>query len=185
LNQEFQATGGQRAPAVSRSALLRRYRTVLVLFIVGLVLSGVTAFPLLTEMRLLAAWLGIENAADYQNLTGLQRWIAYVLFGLEQTNARFPFLAYGTDWLAFGHLCIAVFFVRPLLKPLESDWVLTCGLLCCAGVVPLALIAGHVRGIPLYWRLIDCSFGVLGALPLLYCLQLTRRIRAEAANSVS
>jgi hypothetical protein len=103
--------------------------------------------------------------------------MAYVLYGLEQTSARFPFIAYGTDWLAFGHLAIAVFFIRPLFKPLESDWVLQCGLILCAGVIPLALIAGQVRGIPLYWRLIDCSFGVFGTLPLLYCLMLSRRMR--------
>jgi hypothetical protein len=36
-------------------------------------------------------------------------------------------------------------------------------------VVPLALIAGAVRGIPLGWRLLDCSFGVVGCLPLLVC----------------
>lgn len=156
---------------------LFRYRLSLGLFVVGLILSGVTAFPLLTELRLLASWLGISNAADYPNLAGLQHWIAYVLFGLEQTYFRFPFIGYGTDWLAFGHLCIAVFFIRPFSKPLESDWVLKCGLVCCAAVIPLALIAGQVRGIPLYWRLIDCSFGVLGAFPLLYCLRLTRRMR--------
>ena len=159
---------------------LLRYRIVLGFFVVGLILSGLTAFPLLTELRLLASWLGIANAADYQHLTGLQHWIAYVLFALEENSIRFPFLAYGTDWLAFGHLSIAVFFIRPLFKPLESDWVLKCGLLCCAGVIPLALIAGQVRGIPLYWRLIDCSFGILGALPLLYCLKLSRQMRGGA-----
>lgn len=159
--------------------LLRRYRLVLGSFIIGLILSGITAFPLLTELRLLAAWLGIVNPADFASLTGLQHWIAYVLYGLEETHARFPFLAYGTDWLAFGHLCIAVFFIRPLWKPLESDWVLRCGLICCAAVIPLALIAGQVRDIPLYWRLIDCAFGVFGALPLLYCLRLTQRMRCS------
>lgn len=159
-------------------SLLFSYRLVLGLFIAGLILSGVTAFPLLAELRLLALWLGIANPADYASLTGLHHWIAYALFGLEQTNAEFPFLACGTDWLAFGHLCIAVFFVRPLFKPLESDWVFKCGLVCCAAVIPLALIAGQVRGIPLYWRLIDCTFGVLGALPLLYCLKLSRQMRS-------
>jgi hypothetical protein len=56
--------------------------------------------------------------------------------------------------------------------------VLRVGLVACAGVIPLALICGPIRGIPFYWRLIDCSFGVFGALPLLYCLSLTRRMRA-------
>ena len=167
-------------PVATNPALLLRYRLVLGFFVIGLILSGLTAFPLLTELRLLASWLGITNPADYANLTGLQHWIAHVLFGLEQTAAHFPFLAYGTDWLAFGHLCIAVFFIRPLFRPLESDWVLQCGLVCCAGVIPLALVAGQVRGIPLYWRMIDSSFGVLGAIPLLYCLRLTRQMRAAA-----
>ena len=161
------------------SPLLLRYRLSLGLFIVGLVLSGLTAFPLLSELRLLASLLGIDSPERYADYHGLRHWIAYVLFGLEQTDARFPFLAYGTDWLAFGHLCIAVFFIRPLFKPLESDWVLKCGLICCVAVIPLALIAGQVRGIPLYWRLIDCSFGVLGAIPLLYCLKLTRQAKRD------
>jgi hypothetical protein len=34
-------------------------------------------------------------------------------------------------------------------------------------VLPLAWIAGPLRGIPVGWRLIDCSFGVL-AFPLLW-----------------
>jgi len=33
-------------------------------------------------------------------------------------------------------------------------------------VIPTALIAGGLRGIPHWWRLIDCSFGVLGIMPL-------------------
>jgi hypothetical protein len=162
--------------------LLFRYRLSLGLFIVGLILSGVTAFPLLTELRLLASCLGVTNAADYAQLTGLSHWIARVLHALEYNQAHFPFLAYGTDWLAFGHLCIAVFFIRPLFTPLESDWVLKCGLICCAAVIPLAFIAGHVRGIPIYWRLIDCSFGIVGALPLWYCLTLTRQANREPST---
>jgi hypothetical protein len=46
----------------------------------------------------------------------------------------------------------------------------------CAAVFPLALICGEIRGIPLYWRLIDCSFGLFGAIPLLYCLKLVREM---------
>jgi hypothetical protein len=33
-------------------------------------------------------------------------------------------------------------------------------------VIPLAFIAGPIRGIPFYWKCIDCSFGVLGIIPL-------------------
>lgn len=158
-------------------ALVFRYRVALLLFMAGLIGSGLTAFPLLTEIRILSGLLGIEDPARYRELTGLAHWIAFVHLGLEETYARFPFFGYGTDWLAFGHLASAAFFLRPLFRPLDSDWVLRTGLGICAAVIPVALIAGQVRGIPLTWRLVDCSFGLLGAIPLLYCLKLTRQMR--------
>ena len=93
----------------------------------------------------------------------------HVSEALSITNANFPFLAYGTDWLAFAHLVIAVGFVGPYIDPIRNRWVVTFGLIACAGVLPLALIAGPIRGIPLPWRLVDCSFGIFGAIPLLLC----------------
>ena len=45
-----------------------------------------------------------------------------------------------------------------------------------AGVILLALVCGPVRSIPFFWTLIDCSFGIIGAIPLLYCLRLSRKI---------
>lgn len=158
-------------------SLVFRYRVALGLFLLGLVFSGLTAFPLLTEIRVLSSLLGINDPSKYADYTGLVHWIAYVQLGLERTYVVFPFFGYGTDWLAFGHLASAAFFVRPFFKPLDSDWVLKTGLVICASVVPLALIAGQVRGIPLYWRLVDSSFGIFGSLPLGYCLHLTRQMR--------
>jgi hypothetical protein len=96
-------------------------------------------------------------------------WIERVYVALSTTSAVYPFLAYGTDWLAFAHLVIAAAFIGPYIDPVRNKWAITFGLVACAGVIPLALIAGSMRGIPLPWRLIDCSFGVLGSVPLLIC----------------
>jgi hypothetical protein len=150
------------------------YRLTLGFFIFALVMSGVTAFPLLTEIRLVSKALGISDPAAYASLTGLQQWFGFVHHGLEETYAKFPFIGYGTDWLAFGHIVIAMFFVGPWRDPMANRWVLKVGLLACACVLPLAWIAGEVRSIPWMWRWIDCSFGIFGALPLLLCLRLTR-----------
>jgi hypothetical protein len=160
------------ASATMDAWTLRRIRLVLSLFIAGLVLSGITAFPLEWELGLLARWLDADLAAPEGSL---RWWIARVHDALTQTGARYSFLAYGTDWLAFGHLIIALFFIGPWRDPVANAWVLRVGLVACAGVIPFALICGGVRGIPIYWRLIDCAFGVFGALPLLYVLQLIRR----------
>ncbi len=155
------------------------YRISLGLFIAGLILSGLTAFPLLSELALLCRWLGIDDATTYKTFSGFRRWIAFVLFGLQKTYASFPFIGYGTDWLAFGHLIIAMFFIGPFRDPVPNAWVLRVGLVACAAVVPLALACGAIRGIPLAWRLLDCSFGIVGAIPLLWCLHLTKKLSAE------
>ena len=55
-------------------------------------------------------------------------------------------------------------------------------MIACGGVIPLAMICGLLRGIPLYWRFIDCSFSILGVIPLIYCLRLLPRIEAERSS---
>lgn len=159
---------------MNEARLRRRVRVWLWVFIVGLVLSGVTAFPLVHEVGWLVrgtAWLGAPGWAP-----GLFGWLVRVRNGLEATAGAYPFLAYGTDWLAFAHLVIAAAFLGPLMDPVRNKWVFQFGLIGCAGVVPLALIAGAVRGIPVYWRMIDCSFGVFGCVPLLLCLSYVNRL---------
>jgi len=148
---------------------LRRVRIWLGVFVTGLVFSGLTAFPLAAELRWLTALLHQDRLEQAAQSTGLLAWIERVNSALAATNAQYPFLAYGTDWLAFAHLVIAVAFIGPLIDPVRNRWVVTFGLIACAGVIPLALIAGEVRGIPFAWRLIDCSFGVVGSVLLLMC----------------
>jgi len=148
---------------------IRRIRIWLAIFIVALLVSGITAFPLETELGLLDSILHAGSIQPIAEHIHLLQWIDLVEEGLRATNAKYPFLAYGTDWLAFAHLVIAALFIGPFIDPVRNEWVITFGLIACAGVLPLALIAGPLRGIPLPWRLVDCSFGVLGSIPLLVC----------------
>ena len=158
------------------SRLLIRIRIWLVLFIVGLILSGITAFPLERETGVLNRIFAVAPSAPAGGEPALHGWLRRVHEGIAQTNREYPFMAYGTDWLAFAHLVIAVVFLGPLLDPVRNKWVLVFGVIACVGVLPLALIAGPIRGIPPYWRLIDCSFGIIGAIPLLICLRYVRQI---------
>jgi hypothetical protein len=153
---------------------LFRIRLVLAVFMVGLVLSGVTAFPLLHELELLGRLIGLAPQSSPPTCCGLQLWIAKVRDALRVLHAQYPFLAYGTDWLAFAHITIAVFFVPVFIDPLKNSANLWCGVAACIGVFPLALICGAIREIPLYWRLIDCSFGFFGIIPLLYVINAIR-----------
>jgi hypothetical protein len=145
--------------------LLRRIRLVLGLFVVALVLSGATAFALPWEVRLLNDRFGVGTATD-DALPGMAGWLARVGEALDAVDRDYPFLLYGTDWLAFAHLVIAVAFIGPLRDPVKNLWVIDFGMIACAAVIPLALLCGPIRGIPFWWQLIDCSFGVVGIVPL-------------------
>jgi hypothetical protein len=132
---------------------MRSVRFLLLLVIAGLAVSGATAIPLATELKLLAQWI------DHP-------WIIKVRDGLLDTYAKYPFIGYGTDWLAFGHFVLAIAFIGPWRDPVKNVWVIEFGMIACVLLIPFALIMGQVRGIPLGWRLIDCCFGVFGFIPL-------------------
>lgn len=145
--------------------LERRVRAILIFFIVALLVSGLTAFPLEWELGILDRLAGPESpVADLW--PSLSAWVHRVHTGLQETYHEYPFIAYGTDWLAFAHIVIAVAFWGPIKDPVRNLWVVEFGIIACVLVLPLALICGPIRGIPLFWRLIDCSFGVFGIVPL-------------------
>lgn len=157
---------------------LKLVRVLLIGFMVGLLISGITAFPLTAEVHALVRSMGAEPGVHYSGLLG---WLVRVDEALTVTDAQFPFLAYGTDWLAFAHVVIAALFIGPLRDPVRNLWVIRWGQFACLAVIPLALICGEIRGIPFYWRLIDCSFGVIGIIPLTVCARIISRMERSVS----
>lgn len=160
--------------STDETRLRRRIRFWLILFIVGLALSGLTAFPLVSEVGLLHRILNAMGMERWFPAGG--EWIERVDRALIETDRNHPFLFYGTDWLAFAHLVIAIAFIGPLRDPVKNVWVIQFGMIACVAVLPLALIAGPIRGIPFWWRLIDCSFGVIGIVPLWLVYRYTKQL---------
>ncbi|MBV4355733.1 hypothetical protein [Pinibacter aurantiacus] len=149
----------------SLKASIRRW---IVFFVITLILSGATAFALESEL----AWLCTVIPKDIHLFFFIQK--CYV--AIKDMNAQYPFLAYGYDWLAFAHIVIAVAFIGPYRDPVKNIWIIQFGCIACILIWPTAFIAGHVRQIPLYWKLIDCSFGVIGLVPLLICYKKIKRL---------
>jgi hypothetical protein len=152
----------------SAPGLKRRLHFLTWVFILGLFLSGATAIPLQKEVHWLATVSGVHGSAS-----GFTQWFWRVRQALDDTAANQPFLFYGTDWLAFGHFVIAIVFIGALRDPVRNRWLYDFGLIACALVIPFALVFGGWRGIPLWWRLIDCSFALFGAIPLWFCRKWT------------
>ena len=149
----------------------RLIRILIAFFMLGLIASGISAIPLQWELGLLNQWYGTASFMQ-DTWPSLAEWISRVNAGVQNGYGQYPYLAYGTDWLAFGHVAIALSFIGVLRDPKRNIWVVEFGMIACMLVIPWAVIFGWLRGIPPFWTLIDMSFGVLGIIPLWWARRL-------------
>ena len=152
-------------------------RWLLGFFIITLFLSGLTAIPVESELSFLLRF--------FPSTSGMHHWLSKVLAAYCEVNAAHPFLLYGYDWLAFAHFVLAILFVGPYMDPVKNIWVIQFGLLACVLILPWAFIAGTLRGIPFGWQLIDCSFGVFGAIPLWICYRKAKQLSLYNPHSLN
>ena len=156
---------------MNRMQPIRLVRMLLLFFIIILFLSGLTAIPVDAELSFLLKFFDDDSL--------VHQWLQKVLHAYREVNENHPFLLYGYDWLAFAHFVLAILFIGPYRDPVKNIWVIEFGLIACVLIIPLAFIAGPLRGIPLEWSLIDCSFGVFGFIPLWICYVKTKQISSN------
>ena len=133
---------------------LKSTKRLLMVFILCLFLSGLSAIPVHTELAILEQ--------IFSRTAWINSWLNKVHVAYNDVSTQYPFLFYGYDWLAFAHFVLAILFIGPYRDPIRNIWVIQFGLIACVLVIPFAFMAGHFREIPIGWRLIDCSFGILG-----------------------
>lgn len=150
---------------------------MIVVFVITLILSGVTAFPVYTELK----WITERELFPADSLIGA--WLLKVWHGVSDVNNEHSFLFYGYDWLAFAHIVIGLAFIGPYKDPVKNIWVIDWAILACICVIPLAVIAGPIRGIPWFHILIDCAFGIIGIVPLLITRKWIKQLESiESGN---
>jgi hypothetical protein len=137
---------------------LKQIRRMVSVFIILLLLSGITAFPLISEVKFLMTYIDVFPSFFHP-------WIIRIYESVMSTP---DVVLYGTDWLAFAHIIISLFFVGVYIDPVRNKFIIDIGIVACFAIFPLAFICGPIRNIPFYHQLIDCSFGALGMIPLYY-----------------
>jgi hypothetical protein len=160
-------------------ARIRIARLILIFFMLALAASGLSAVPLQWELRLLDHWFGMASFMQHV-WPSMAEWLSRVNEGVQNGYGRYPFLAYGTDWLAFGHLTIALAFIGALRDPVRNIWVVEFAMIACVLVIPWALVFGWLRGIPPFWMALDMSFGIVGILPLWWARRLILQDEADS-----
>jgi hypothetical protein len=148
---------------------LKKIRRLLIFFSIALIVSGLTAIPVQWEMELI-------QKLSFMIPSELRYFLLEVKTGVDDTATKYPYMLYGYDWLGFAHIIIGIFFIGPIKDPVRNIWVIEAGMIACLLVFPLAFICGPLRGIPVMWRLVDCSFGVIGMIPLYYARKYTLQL---------
>lgn len=151
-----------------------RLKRWILFFIFALVLSGATAIPAESELELATRLIPTGSRVG--------DWLYTIYLAVKAQQQQAPFLAYGYDWLAFAHFILAILFIGPLKDPVKNSWVIEFGMIACLLVIPFAFIAGYLRGIPLWWRLVDCSFGITGFIVLRYVLGLIHQLEEQTES---
>lgn len=146
-------------------------RNWLKFFILSLFVSGLMAIPVEPELKFLINHFPFDGS--------IKGWLQELLLAIQQTGKDYPYLFYGYDWLAFFHFVMAFLFIGPLKNPVKNKWVIEFSIIACILIIPFALIAGHFRDMPFWWRFMDCSFGFVGLVPLVICLQKIKRLETE------
>jgi hypothetical protein len=149
---------------------ITKIRHWIMFFMIMLFISGLTAMPVEIELEFISRF--------FRPNTTIGAWIGKVYIGVANTNMHYPFIAYGYDWLAFAHFVLAILFIGPYRDPIRNKWVIEFAMIACLLILPFASIAGYFRGIPFWWRLIDCSFGIIGFIPLAICYRKIQGIEA-------
>ena len=132
---------------------LKQIRVLITVMIAGLFVSGITVFPVNTELNALLQVLTPGSS--------MHEWVSTILLRYNIVKNEAPQLLYGYDWLGFAHIILAILFIGPYRDPVKNIWIIQFGMIASVLIFPLAFIAGHFRSIPIGWRLIDCSFGVV------------------------
>lgn len=163
---------------MNEKKLKREIRILLFVVVAGLTLSGLTAFPIQTQLAYAADWIRY-----FEMDNTVANWLNVVYKGVQEVGEKYPFIAYGTDWLAYAHLILAILFAGVVKDPLRNIWVIEFGLIACVGIFPLAFIAGAVRNVPFFWQLLDCCFGVFGGVVLWLCYVRVRKLSKISAST--
>ena len=155
--------------------IITKIRLVIGFMVFAIVISGITAFPVETELE----WL-LHH--PYLIPGFAEEWLQNVHAALKETNQKYPMLAYGFDWLAFAHIVIAMAFIGPYRDPIKNEWVIDWAMLARLAVFPLAFIAGPIRQIPIFHIIIDCAFGFFGLIPLYICKRWIQQLKRQKAG---
>ena len=141
---------------------MKRTRCMLGIVVFGLLVSGITIWPAIPELK-----LAVRIVWGQGEPTGvLHGFVLRAIEGIGHVKATYPFLLYAGDWLTFALIVLAIPFAGAIRDPVRNVLIVKSGLVMCALVPILAAVCIPIRGLPPVWFFIDSAFAPAAALPL-------------------
>jgi len=153
---------------------------MLIIVAIGLLISGITVWPAIPELKfglIVLEKIGLAHSE-------LAQFTETILLSLQHIESEHPHILYGYDWLAFAHIVLAILFWGAARDPLRNKWIVECGLIMCALIPLLALICIPYREIPWWWFFMDFAFAPAAALPLWTALTDIRTIESSSTQTL-
>lgn len=157
---------------------LRKIRFYLILFFLGILFGLHTVVFVEIETAFFVKYLGpdtfMENA-----LPVISAWIETLHTSITESYSAYPVMAYCMDWLSYACVVFALFIIGAIKDPVRNIWIIQVYMMACILATLLPFIVGPLRGIPVFWRFVDGSFGIMGFILLFPAYRLTKELQAN------
>ena len=147
----------------------------LVLFFLGVLFGLHTVVFVEAETAFFVKYLG-SGTAFSEKLPFISSWIDTLYVSVSNTYETYPVIAYCMDWLSYACVVFAIFMIGAIRQPVKNVWIVQVYLIACLLAAVLPFVAGPFRDIPIFWRFIDGSFGIIGFLILLPAYRLIKKL---------
>lgn len=155
---------------------LRKIRFILILFFLGILFGLHTVVFVEIETAFFVKHLGRDTLTG-EKLPMVSAWIEQLHYDITESYKAYPVMAYCMDWLSYACVVFALFIIGAINDPVRNIWIIQVYMIACILAALLPFAAGPLRGIPVFWRCIDCSFGIIGFILLFYAYRLTRQLQ--------
>jgi hypothetical protein len=155
--------------------VLRKIRVYLVIFFLGILFSLHTVMFVEVETAFFVKHFG-QGTLTAEKLPFFSEWIENLHLSISETYKTYPVMAYCMDWLTYACVVFAMFIIGPIKDPIKNIWVIQVYMLGCILGMLLPFIVGPMREIPIFWRFLDGSFGLMGFIILLIPYRLIKKL---------
>ena len=155
--------------------ILRKIRFYLILFLLAILFSLHTIIFVEAETKLFAKCFG-HNTFMEKLCPCVAEWMEHLHLAVLQTYTSYPVIAYCMDWLSYACVVFAGFLLGAIKNPVRNVWIVQVFMVACILAFIFPFIAGPIRDVPIFWRFIDSSFGVVGFLFLLLPYRLIKKL---------